>query len=64
MYKEYEEIINYSIDNKKSIAQSMCDLIDKRIETLESEIAVLKDQINNTMDDVVFSGDDAAFKEL
>jgi hypothetical protein len=62
--KVYEEIINYSIDNKKSITQSICDLLDRRIETLEKEIVDLKRDMNNSIDDLVFSGDEAKYKEL
>tara|TARA_R100000664_G_C2753232_1_gene140627 strand:+ start:2003 stop:2203 length:201 start_codon:yes stop_codon:yes gene_type:complete len=64
MVEEYENLVNYAIDNEKSMIESMCDLIDKRIETLEEEIAELKKNINNDIDDICFSGEEASYKHF
>ena len=64
MVEEYENLVNYAIDNEKSMIESMCDLIDKRIETLEEEITELKKNINNDIDGICFSGEEASYKHF
>jgi len=69
MKKNYEtffdsDVVDYAIENEKTLIESMCALIEKRIETVEHELVCLKSQIKGTIDDVTFSGEEAAYKEL
>ncbi len=47
-----EEVFDYCIDNKVSIEEGLKAFIEKKLETVETGLANLKDEVTNAIDDV------------
>ena len=46
-----QEVIDYCIDNKVSIKEGMIAVIDARLEKAEQDVALLKNDVNNTINE-------------
>ena len=46
-----QEVIDYCIDNKVSIKEGMIAVIDARLEKAEQNVALLKNDVNNTINE-------------
>tara|TARA_R110000824_G_scaffold65949_2_gene171387 strand:+ start:590 stop:832 length:243 start_codon:yes stop_codon:yes gene_type:complete len=46
-----QEVIDYCIDNKVSIKEGMIAVIDVRLEKAEQNVALLKNDVNNTINE-------------
>ena len=46
-----QEVIDYCIDNKVSIEEGMIAMIDARLEKAEQNVALLKNDVNNTINE-------------
>jgi hypothetical protein len=46
-----QEVIDYCIDNKVSIKEGMIAVIDVRLEKAEQTVALLKNDVNNTINE-------------